>query len=106
MRPFMPSLQFIEYRQRTLAPICRTHYTPHTRSVVPPDTVPVHHLHHSLQIKALNKKIRQVEELEAKVTGGNVVPTDEQRQKLARKPTLLAELAEVRRGATRQAILG
>ncbi|CAN0409232.1 unnamed protein product, partial [Pylaiella littoralis] len=48
------------------------------------------------KIKALNKKIRQVEELEAKVTGGNVVPTDEQRQKLARKPTLLAELAEVR----------
>lgn len=49
-----------------------------------------------VQVKALNKKIRQVEELEAKVSAGSVVPTDEQRQKLARKPVLLAELAEVR----------
>eukprot|EP00903_Cladosiphon_okamuranus_P015622 g14426.t1 len=47
------------------------------------------------KMKALNKKIRQVEELEAKVAAGNVVPTEEQRQKLARKPALLAELAEL-----------
>lgn len=47
------------------------------------------------QIKALKKKIRQVEELEVKVAGGGVVPTEEQRQKLDRKPGLLAELAEV-----------
>ncbi|CBJ49282.1 conserved unknown protein [Ectocarpus siliculosus] len=47
------------------------------------------------KIKALNKKIRQVEELEAKVTSGEVVPTEEQRQKLARKPALVAELAEL-----------
>ena len=52
-----------------------------------------------LQIKGLNKKIRQVEELETKVAAGSVVPSDEQRQKLARKPALLAELAEVRRWA-------
>lgn len=54
-------------------------------------------MHLPPQIKALNKKIRQVEELEAKVAAGSVVPTEEQRQKLARKPALLAELAEVRR---------
>lgn len=47
------------------------------------------------QIKALKKKLRQVEELEAKVAGGGVVPTEEQKQKLDRKPGLLAELAEV-----------
>ncbi|CAN0423937.1 unnamed protein product, partial [Ectocarpus fasciculatus] len=47
------------------------------------------------KMKALNKKIRQVEELEAKVASGEVVPTEEQRQKLARKPALVAELAEV-----------
>lgn len=46
-------------------------------------------------MKALNKKIRQVEELEAKVAAGGVVPTEDQRQKLSRKPALLAELAEV-----------
>lgn len=67
---------------------------------MPPDPVP-HHCYTRrrmpLQIKALNKKIRQVDELEAKVAGGGVVPTEEQRQKLARKPALLAELAEVRR---------
>lgn len=51
------------------------------------------------QIKALNKKIRQVEELEAKVASGDVAnPTEEQRQKLARKPLLMTELAEVRPG--------
>lgn len=49
------------------------------------------------QIKALSKKIRQVEELEAKVTAGEVVPSEDQRQKLARKGVLLAELAEVSR---------
>lgn len=48
------------------------------------------------QIKSLNKKLRQVEELEAKVASGDFVPSAEQRQKLARKPALLAELAEVR----------
>eukprot|EP00752_Nemacystus_decipiens_P018166 g16298.t1 len=47
------------------------------------------------QIKALNKKIRQVEELEAKVAAGTVVPSEEQRHKLARKAALLAELAEL-----------
>lgn len=54
---------------------------------------------HHPQMKALNKKIRQVEELEAKVAAGSVVPTEEQRQKLARKSALLAELAEVRTSA-------
>ncbi|CAM9964200.1 unnamed protein product, partial [Ascophyllum nodosum] len=48
------------------------------------------------KVKALNKKIRQVEDLEAKVAAGEVVPSEEQRQKLARKPALLAELAEVK----------
>lgn len=62
----------------------------------------MHYLYHATQIKALNKKIRQVDELEAKVAAGSVVPTDEQQQKLARKPALLAELADVRKGATRQ----
>ncbi|CAB1119553.1 unnamed protein product [Ectocarpus sp. CCAP 1310/34] len=47
------------------------------------------------KIKALNKKIRLVEELEAKVASGEVVPTEEQRQKLARKPALVSELAEL-----------
>lgn len=61
-----------------------------------------------VQIKALNKKIRQVEELEAKVAAGGVVPSEEQRQKLARKPALVAELAEVRgmtwKNTTEQAV--
>ncbi|CAN0548151.1 unnamed protein product, partial [Ectocarpus sp. 12 AP-2014] len=48
------------------------------------------------KMKALHKKIRLVEELEAKVASGEVVPTEEQRQKLARKPALVAELVEVR----------
>lgn len=69
----------------------------HMPSRVPPPALhAVPRVRDVLQMKALNKKIRQVEELEAKVASGEVVPSDEQRQKLARKPALVAELAEVR----------
>ena len=44
--------------------------------------------------KKLKKKLKQVEELEKKVAGG-LAPSAEQREKLARKPQLVEELAAV-----------
>ena len=44
--------------------------------------------------------MRQIEELEAKVNAGAVVPSEEQREKMGRKSALMAELAEVRRRAS------
>ena len=44
--------------------------------------------------KGLKKKIKQIDELAAKVAGG-LAPSDEQRDKLSRKPGLEAELAAV-----------
>ena len=44
--------------------------------------------------KGLKKKIKQIDELAAKVAGG-LAPSDEQRDKLSRKPGLETELAAV-----------
>ena len=45
--------------------------------------------------KNLRKKLKGIEQLQAKVDAGEVVPDTEQREKLARKGVLEAELAEL-----------
>ncbi|CAM9237793.1 unnamed protein product [Phaeothamnion confervicola] len=46
----------------------------------------------SWKIKNLRKKIRLIDDLQAKVDSGGVAPSEEQAQKLSRRPALAAEL--------------
>lgn len=47
------------------------------------------------KIKNLQKKIRQTEELRSRAVSGDVVPSAEQEEKMARLPKLHAELKEL-----------
>jgi partner of Y14 and mago protein len=49
----------------------------------------------SKKVKALQKKLRQVEQLQAKVDAGEVTPTDEQREKLNKRTQFEKELSDL-----------